>query len=164
MPLIDLMETLPALIPPAEDPAPVQLEIRVPQRLQRSRKRGARTPAGAVYVGRPTMFANPFASDRFGHARSILLYGDWLEGRLSDLELERRGFCPAEIDALHRHRGRVVRNFPMIARKDLVCWCPLSSKWCHADLLMRHANEDIPPAAFFTAMPSPFAQRGRLNS
>lgn len=127
-------------------PAPqiVPLPDRLPRRLQRSRKRGARMPPGSIWVGRPTINANPFRFERFGHARSVLMYGNWLEGRLSDLELEHRGFCPAEIDALHRMRERVLRRLPRLHRKDLVCWCPLTSRWCHADILIKHANEDLP--------------------
>ena len=95
------------------------------------------------------MWGNPFRFERFGHARSVLLYGDWIEGTLSDLELEKRDFCPAEIDALHRHRDHVQRRLIDLRRKDLVCWCPVTSQWCHANILLRLANEDIPAAAFF---------------
>lgn len=111
-----------------------------PRRLQRSRKRGARTPEGARYVGRPTLFGNPFKIDRFGHARAVGLHRCWLQFRLGALTLERLGFSGAEIDALDRLRGRVIDRLPDIAGTDLVCWCPLSSKWCHADTLLAMAN------------------------
>jgi hypothetical protein len=39
----------------------------MPQRLQRSRAKGWRMPAGAVYVGRPTRWGNPFT-----------VTGDWI--------------------------------------------------------------------------------------
>lgn len=124
---------------------------RVPQRVQRSRKRGARMGEATIYVGRPTMWGNPFTIDRFGHARSVLLYSDWMEGRLSDLKLERRGFCPAEIEALHRMRLRVHDRLPILRHRDLACWCPTTSRWCHADTLLRMANDHIPAADFFRA-------------
>lgn len=133
---------------PTFDPA----TDRIPRRLQRSRKRGARTPPGAIYVGRPTLWTNPFRYERFGHARSILLYDKWMEGSLSDLELERRGFCPAEIDALYRMRARLLDRLITLRRKDLVCWCPVTSPWCHANILLRLANEDIPAAMFARAL------------
>lgn len=139
----------PVIVRPPLAVAP--LPARLPRRLQRSRKRGAKIPPGAAWVGRPTINANPFHSKRFGHARSVLMYGDWLEGRLSDLDLERRGFCPAEIDALHRLRLRVLDRLPRLRRKDLVCWCPLTSRWCHADILIKHANEDLPAGWQFEA-------------
>lgn len=111
-----------------------------PKRLQRSRKRGARTPEGAVYVGRGTVFGNPFRSDRFGHARAVLLYRRWISNELSALQLEALGFCPSEIDGLTRWRMRLERNLPRIAGRDLQCWCPSTSRWCHADALLSVAN------------------------
>jgi len=97
-------------------------------------------PDGAIYVGRPTIFANPFRSDRFGHVRSILLHRKWLFGGLGALTLEKLGFCPREIDALTRWRGRVLDRLPALAGLDLQCWCPLTSKWCHAETLLTLAN------------------------
>lgn len=149
MPLLALLEPQAVVIPPPAIILPEPIIDRVPRRLQRSRKRGAKTPDGAVYVGRPTPWANPFRFERFGHARSVLMYDNWMEGALSDLELERRGFCPAEIDSLHRMRDRLQRSIHKLHRKDLVCWCPTTSSWCHANTLLRHANEDIPRARFF---------------
>lgn len=111
-----------------------------PQRLQRSRKRGARTPEGAVYVGRPTKWGNPFAVDRFGHKRAVNLHRSWLRGKLAALSLERLGFDPAEIDAMARLRSHVLADLPYIAGRDLQCWCPLTSRWCHANTLLELAN------------------------
>ena len=111
-----------------------------PRRLQRSRRRGSRTPEGAVYVGRPTLFGNPFTSERFGHARATRLHRDWLTGRISALTLEQLGFCPAEVDELLRLRARVRRGLPRLRGRNLVCWCPLTSSWCHANTLLHLAN------------------------
>lgn len=113
---------------------------RGPRRLQRPRTRGLPMPDGAVYVGRPTDFANPFDWKRFGHARSVRLFNRWIAGRLGDLTLEMLGFCPAEIDALARLRRRVIDSLPKLAGKDLQCWCPSTSRWCHADTLLTLAN------------------------
>jgi hypothetical protein len=33
----------------------------MPERIQRKRTKGWKMPAGAVYVGRPTKFGNPFS-------------------------------------------------------------------------------------------------------
>lgn len=112
----------------------------MPVRLTRSRKRGAKTPDGAIYVGRPTLWGNPFTIDRFGHARCVILHKSWLRGELSDLALERMGFCPAEIEALHRKRARIIENFHRLIDSDLVCWCPQTSKWCHADTYLQMAR------------------------
>ena len=92
-----------------------------------------------VYVGRPTTFGNPFQSRRFGHARSVALYRLWIERRLGAMSLSRLGFSPAEIDALVRWRARLDRAMRFIIGKDLQCWCPVTSKWCHADVLLEYA-------------------------
>lgn len=120
----------------------------IPQakRVQRSRRKGTTTPQGAIYVGRPTMWGNPFAGRRWGHAKSVILHQNWLAGHLGALTLERMGFSPAEIDALGRLRARVLTNLHTLAGRDLACWCPLSSEWCHAETLLRlaplHAEYD----------------------
>ena len=108
-------------------------------RIQRSRRKGSSLPADTIYVGRPTMWGNPFMSRRWGHAKSVVLYRRWIAGRLGALTLERMGFCPAEIDALERLRSRVLDNVHRLTGHDLACWCPASSAWCHADLLLRLA-------------------------
>jgi hypothetical protein len=114
-----------------------------PRRLQRPRRRGLdrRAPEGAVYVGRPSIFANPFRSERFGHVRGIKLHRRWLAFQLGALTLEQLGFTPHEIDALDRWRSRLVNRLPAITGCDLQCWCPLTSKWCHADTLLLAANK-----------------------
>lgn len=111
----------------------------MPKRLTRPRRKGWKTPEGARYVGKPTLFANPFQMSRFGHAKSVILHRAWLNGDIGDLMLERMGFCPRQIDALHRLRERALTNLHHLAGVDLVCWCPQSSGWCHADILMQLA-------------------------
>lgn len=55
-------------------------------------------------------------------------------------ELERLGFDQVEIAGLIRWRNRLDRELPMLRGRDLQCWCPLSSKWCHVDVLIDVAN------------------------
>lgn len=106
------------------------------QRVQRSRRKGSITPPGTIYVGRPTMWGNPFMARRWGHAKSVILHGRWLRGEIAALSLERMGFCCSEVDALLRLRARVLTNLHRLAGHDLACWCPLSTRWCHAELLL----------------------------
>jgi hypothetical protein len=57
-----------------------------PQRIQRQRSKGWRMPEGAVYVGRPTIYGNPFRyRTSYGLARVPALDGSpWeYEGRIS---------------------------------------------------------------------------------
>lgn len=98
-------------------------------------------PADAIYVGRPTMWGNPFAAMRWGHAKSVILHERWLAGDLGALTLERMGFSPAEIDALGRLRISVLTGLHRLAGHDLACWCPASSDWCHAATLLRLAPQ-----------------------
>lgn len=115
-----------------------------PRRTQRYRRKGFTLPAGAIYVGRPTPWTNPFAASRraearWGHAKSVILHKEWLNGRIGALTLERFGFHPAEIDALDRRRCWVLTNLHRLHGRDLACWCPLSSQWCHAETLLAMA-------------------------
>ncbi|KWX66856.1 DUF4326 domain-containing protein [Mycobacterium sp. NAZ190054] len=113
----------------------------MPQRIQRKRTKGWRMPEGAIYVGRPTIFGNPFvigaiADRRYfgivqqievaGPAHAVELYRDWLTNPHSSFITGFARMHPTLI--IDKLRGR-----------DLACWCPLSSP-CHADVLLEVAN------------------------
>lgn len=116
-----------------------------PARLQRSRKKGARTTPGAVYVGRPTLWSNPFGNrPRIGHKRSVILYSAWLRSDLTPFILTRAGFSADEIAALARWRTKLLSKLPSLSGRNLECWCPLTSAWCHAEALIRAANGERP--------------------
>lgn len=106
------------------------------RRIQRSRRRGAPLPEGAVYVGRPTLWGNPFQDRQWKHAKSVKLHRSWLKGEIAALSLEKLGFCPMEVDALLRLRARVLVRLHELSGRDLACWCPIASAWCHADILL----------------------------
>jgi len=107
----------------------------MPRRIQRKRTKGWRMPEGAIYVGRPTKWGNPFRPrvtfcDVYGYwwddprdnAEAVNFYREWLESGAGNL---------CDIDEL---RG-----------KDLACWCPLVDEQgvrvpCHADVLLELAN------------------------
>ena len=73
-------------------------------------------PEGAVYVGRPSKWGNPFVVGRDGTREEVIA--------LYEANLLADPFLMSQLDEL---RGR-----------DLVCWCaPLS---CHADVLLRLAT------------------------
>ncbi|QPC43988.1 DUF4326 domain-containing protein [Kaustia mangrovi] len=105
-----------------------------PRRIQRKRTKGWRMPPGAVYVGRPTKWGNPFtveaareAGYRDGHAMAVHAYREWLRGN---------PLYPG-----HEHlRDHILTHVHDLAGKDLVCWCPLDEP-CHADILMELAND-----------------------
>lgn len=93
----------------------------MPQRIQRKRTKGWRMPEGAVYVGRPTIYGNPFKSPPFGRKAAVDLYRR---------NIDHVGCRQEKLEQIRELRG-----------KDLACWCKLDVP-CHADILLELANED----------------------
>jgi hypothetical protein len=90
----------------------------MPQRFQRSRRKGAHLPEGTIVVSRPTKWGNPHPL-ALGRAEAVRRYReDLFAGRLR-VTIE---------DAKRELRGR-----------DLACYCPLDEP-CHADVLLEVAN------------------------
>jgi hypothetical protein len=94
-------------------------------------------PEGAIYVGRPTKWGNPYtatsameAGYRDGHKMAVWGFRQWLAGTQAwgDGRDERRSVILASIAELRGH--------------DLCCWCPLDQP-CHADVLLKLANSDV---------------------
>src|SRR3954449_5653617 len=92
---------------------------RVPQRFQRSRRKGSRLPPDVVVVTRPTKWGNPHPLT-LGREEAVRRYReDLLAGRLQ-----------ISIDDVRRElRGR-----------DLACYCALDAL-CHGDVLLEIADE-----------------------
>jgi len=107
----------------------------MPIRLQRTRTDRADLP-GSVYVGRGSRWANPFPSRRFGHARATGLHRAWLRGTLTPRTITSLGFNEREALALSRLRHRMLADIDQLVGRDLVCWCPRRSRWCHAAMLI----------------------------
>ena len=102
-----------------------------PQRIQRKRTKGWRMPQGAVYVGRPTIWGNPF---RIGDGVTEWPYREFAS-MVDDTQtavylFELMATASAGYTALVRGG---------LAGKDPVCWCPLGEP-CHADVLLEIAN------------------------
>jgi hypothetical protein len=92
------------------------------RRVQRRRIRGWRMPEGAVYVGRPSRWGNPYVVGTISDHRPAR-YG--LGDQIVVREVGRR-----------RYRDDYLAG---LAGRDLVCWCPLGQR-CHADVLLELAN------------------------
>ena len=91
----------------------------MPQRYQRSRRKGARLPAGVVVVTRPTKWGNPHPLS-LGREEAVRRYREDLVA----------GHLRVTVDDAKRElRGR-----------DLACYCPLADP-CHADVLLAVANQ-----------------------
>jgi len=120
-----------------------------PKRIQRQRTKGWRMPEGAVYVGRPTIYGNPFRigvpfcgpTIRTVHSPlgSVVAFGMWIARDTLDPLLWDR-----ELVVAHA-KLKAALDRGDLAGKDLVCWCPLVDVFdcpapCHADLLLEIAN------------------------
>ena len=115
--------------------------VSAPKRIQRSRSKGWRMPEGAVYVGRPTKWGNPYW---IGSNLPEVFVTDgltvlWSTPRADDASRRAREF------AVRRFRDRLEAENPSLfwfeelRGKDLACWCPLDEP-CHADVLLEWAN------------------------
>jgi hypothetical protein len=113
----------------------------MPERIQRQRVKGWRMPPGAVYVGRPTKWGNPFS----WRAAAEVGYGD---GRGAAVDAFRGWLLRGEDwgipkdhtrESLAARRQAILDNFAELRGRDLACWCPLD-KPCHADVLLELAN------------------------
>lgn len=139
------------------DPSGHRTADLMPQRIQRERTKGWRMPPGAVYVGRPTRWGNPWrivAVDdprfAFGDAADVRHESqDRILGRFD--RISRSPGTGAPYWAVRQYESEVTEDLAAAARtelagRDLVCWCPLGQP-CHADVLLKLANPDrIGPA------------------
>lgn len=119
-------------------------QTRRPIRIQRRRTKGWRMPKGAIYVGRPTLFGNPFAG-----IGAVSCFAKWIELRdLSAWEVfakYRDAYPDLSIrgPALLTGYG-LLKIIGELRGKDLVCWCPPTRR-CHADILITLANAGEAP-------------------
>ena len=99
-----------------------------PTRIQRKRTKGWRMPENTVYVGRPTIWMNPF---RVVDGHRIEAVGKFLN------------MMTAGGHSFFRGPRLMFVNKPLIRQhlrgKHLACWCPLDEP-CHADVLLTIAN------------------------
>lgn len=137
-PIPDLMAALRASL----ERAKAAREGRMPQRIQRRRTKGWRMPEGAIYVGRPTDWGNPFVANKTFEGdwavtepdalhRTRAVFPDRASAVARAVELFRRSIGP--IGSVGLGEVRALRG------KDLVCWCALDQP-CHADVLLEIAN------------------------
>jgi uncharacterized protein DUF4326 len=93
-----------------------------PRRIQRKRAKGWKMPAGAVYVGRPTRYGNPYrVGVNMPAENCVRFYREWLEGKR------------------HNANKPTAEDIAALRGKDLACWCRLDQP-CHSDVLLEIAN------------------------
>ena len=101
----------------------------LPCRIQRKRIAGWVQPDNTRYVGRPSIFANPFDWREVGRERAVKLFRQWLNGDLDD----------RYPDFVSRRR-QLVKRLKELRGKNLSCWCP-EDEPCHVDVLIEAANK-----------------------
>ncbi len=99
------------------------------KRIQRKRTKGWKMPPNSLYVGRPTLFGNPFKAEEWGQVGAVEAFRTYIE------------YHPA---------GKAMALFleTQMAKKKkhLVCWCPLNRS-CHADVLLEIIQDSQAVAA-----------------
>lgn len=107
-----------------------------PKRFQRSRKKGAKLPAGVVSVTRPGRWGNPF-----------IVKPDRAPGS----NFKSYICVPTAEDAVACFREMVLSDQKFIdeireklAGKHLACFCPTDQP-CHGDVLLEIANKEDQP-------------------
>lgn len=114
----------------------------MPSRIQRKRTKGWRMPEGAVYVGRPSIYGNPF---KLGvpfcapvirqvntPREAVDVFRAWI-----DLVTLPPLFYDRDLIVAHVRLKAALQRGDLVG-KDLVCWCPTWQD-CHADVLLRIA-------------------------
>lgn len=115
-----------------------------PVRIQRKRTKGWKMPENTVYVGRPTMWGNPFHNPNDTPQDHVYFFRWCLEVFPVPQERidfwRREGGNVAVLIALAGDTGAITS----LRGKNLACWCPLDQP-CHADVLLELANKEPSP-------------------
>ena len=100
--------------------SPEQIAAGLPKRIQLRRTKGWRMPDNTVKVDRSTKWGNPFVvgEDAVDARDAVIAFDTAVENHLIDYP------NPKELKG-----------------KNLACWCSEDALWCHADVLLRMANE-----------------------
>lgn len=118
-----------------------------PRRIQRKRTKGWLMPNNAVYVGRPSIFGNPFPVGTYGHQKATEYYRRWVTGKMSSEEESGLSRCDSGAPygvSLFQTRVELLRDLPTLRGRPLACWCP-RGRTCHADVLIELANAEPAP-------------------
>ena len=119
---------------------------RAPIRIQRRRTKGWRMPDGAVYVGRPSGWGNPYRVVLVRRSGPFDVVGAMgfvaqTTGREQAAEIAVKRFTYA-VDMGWHGLPTPAEIRAKLAGRDLACWCRLDQP-CHADVLLRIANTPV---------------------
>jgi hypothetical protein len=85
-------------------------------------------PPDAIYIGRPTIWGNPWKIQKGSPRRYVIgKYREWLEGTL-------------HIPRLEEQRQEILRRLPELKGKYVWCYCAPAA--CHGDVLVELANRE----------------------
>lgn len=116
-----------------------------PVRIQRKRTKGWRMPANTVYVGRPTKFGNPFEVGK--------------QNPYGTITKDIRHSCVIYLGFAPQNAKLIASAREELKGANLACFCGLCDlhkdglpmgnncpycQRCHADILLRLANEENP--------------------
>ena len=107
----------------------------LPQRIQRQRTPGWRMPEGAVYVGRPSRWGNPWRAEQVQGV-------GWCCTDPGGRIVQARDRHDAHDLATAHFRAWLPRqalDLAPLRGRPLACWCPLDVP-CHANVLLEVAN------------------------
>ena len=114
----------------------------MPCRIQRKRSKGWRMPAGAIYIGRPSKWGNPYWPGQSTDDFPMWLVGAYGKARLGPVVKD----AQQAVDLYRIHIERKIRENPyhyaikQLTGRDLACWCR-PDQLCHGDVLLDIANE-----------------------
>ena len=106
----------------------------MPERIQLSRAKGWRMPPNTVKVDRSTKWGNPFIVSVDGTQAQCVQWLEMLLGGLTHMG-SRSGY-----KVLLAYSETVAKDIGELRGKNLACWCRAGTP-CHADVLLRLANE-----------------------
>jgi hypothetical protein len=98
-------------------------------------------PEGAIYVGRPSLWGNPFPVAKYGRNISVEYFRAFARGEIvpddgmKDLRTAERRLYDKDGPAYFIADMAAI----FLRGHDLACWCPLNQK-CHASVLLELAN------------------------
>lgn len=130
----------------------------MPRRIQRKRTAGWRMPEGAVYVGRPSRWANPYALKRlFSRDDPLRPYLDAAVGNVLGLDTrisDAYSLLPPAVPSVaveaywlyvKANPYQMLEMGRQLEGRDLACWCAILSDGayvpCHADVQLSIVNK-----------------------
>ncbi len=133
------------------------MKITTMKRIQRKRTKGWRMPENTIYVGRPSKWGNPLklVGDTIyidaSYRRKIL--SPWVNLIEAHADIDDLMHYFWIIATPHKRYQKFVNpdlqywsdhfaslDWTELEGKDLACWCPLTTSFCHAEILIQIAH------------------------